>query len=137
MEILRMLISNYRRNRFWSSPLFSSSTTTPQFDPGYNSHVIPNPVLLPKLHDFSKYHEAYVTVGKLQELYQVVFSFVDKGVQEMVPYPVVMPVMHDFDRKNREPVTLAVLRDLYKTLYSVETSHTPKSRPATGVGPSG
>ena len=94
-------------------------------------------MLLPKLHDFSSYHEAFVTIGKLQEMYQVLFTYKDDGVQEMVPYPVVLPVMHDFDRKNREGVTVAVLRELYKTLYRVESSKTPKARTPVGVGPSG
>ena len=75
-----------------------------------------------------------MTVGKLQEMYQVLFTFTDKGAQEMVPYPVVIPVMHDFDRKNREAVTIAVLRELYRTLYRVETSTSHKMPP---VGASG
>ena len=73
------LVFAYRKHRFWSSPLFTSSTATPQFDPGYNSNIIPNPVLLPKLHDHSSYHEAYVTIGKLQEMYKVIFSYLDEG----------------------------------------------------------
>ena len=58
---------------YWSDPLFASSTQSPVFDPSYCQQVIPTPVRLPKLHDFSKYHEAFVTGRKLQEMYQIIF----------------------------------------------------------------
>ena len=111
-----------------------SSTQSPEFDPTYYSQVIPASIRLPKLHNYASYHEAYVSVGKLQEMYQALFTYLDQGVQEMVPYPVLLPVMHDFGRVNREGVTVAVLRELYRTLYKVDTPHTipPPAAQASG-----
>ena len=114
-----------------------SSSASPEFDPSYYSQVIENPVKLPKLHDFSKYHEAYVTGTKLQEMYQIIFTFLDDGVQEIVPYPVILPIMHNFDRVNREAVTVAILRELYRALYKVESATPKPSLPPITPGSSG
>ena len=96
-------------------------TTGPiEFDEGYNKHVIELPVLLPKLFDFNSVHAARVTVDKLSELYQTMYSFTDQGDPRMVPTKVKLPVLHSFDSYNEENVTVGTLQSLYKVLYQVE-----------------
>ena len=75
----------------WSDPSAMSSTAPVEFDEGYNKQVIPLPVQLPRLFDYNSIHESRVTVEKLTELYQCMYSFIDGGDQNLVPTKVRAP----------------------------------------------
>ena len=91
-----------------------------EFKEGYNEPVIPLPVKLPRLFNYDAEHESYVTVIKLSQMYQTLYSFIDEGDQTLVPTPVSLPVMHDFTKYNKEFVTVATLQALYKCLYEMD-----------------
>ena len=91
-----------------------TSVTTPvTFDEGYNKQVIDLPVKLPRLLNYNSLHESHVTMGKLRELYQVMYSFIDGGDQTIIPKTVKLPVLHNFSSYNEEYVTVAMLQAMY------------------------
>ena len=97
------------------------STTAPvEFDEGYNKQVIPLPVQLPRLFDYNSIHESRVTVEKLTELYQCMYSFIDGGDQNLVPTKVRLPILHNFNSYNEEFVTVVTLQSMYKCLYQLD-----------------
>ena len=104
------------------------------FDEGYNKKVIDLPVKFPSLFDFGLVHEARVTVAKLSDLYQVMYSFSQDGDQTIVPTKVRMPVLHNFNYYNEDIVTVGTLQALYKCLYKIEGSILPKT-PLSGQLP--
>ena len=108
-----------------------SSTAPVEFDEGYNKQVIPLPVQLPRLFDYTSIHESRVTVEKLSELYQCMYSFIDGGDQNIVPTKVRLPVLHNFNTYNEEFVTVVTLQTLYKCLYRIDK----RTGPAAGATP--
>ena len=108
-----------------------SSTAPVEFDEGYNKQVIALPVQLPRLFDYNSIHESRVTVEKLSELYQCMYSFIDGGDQNIVPTKVRLPVLHNFNTYNEEFVTVVTLQTLYKCLYRIDK----RTGPAAGATP--
>ena len=97
-----------------------STTISVQFDESYNKQVIALPVELPKLFDHQSRHQSRVTVGKLTEMYKVMYSFLDGGDQNIVENTVRLPVLNDFNCYNEDYVTVRTLQALYKCLYDLE-----------------
>ena len=102
-----------RTYQYWSHPVLTSVTTPVKFDEGYNKHVLDLPVKLPRLFNYESVHESHVTVGKLRELYQVMYSLINGGDQNIVPNTIKLPVLHNFTSYNEEYVTVATLQVMY------------------------
>ena len=123
----------------WSDPSTMSTTAPVEFDEGYNKQVIPLPVQLPRLFDYNSIHESRVTVEKLTELYQCMYSFIDGGDQNLVPTKVRLPILHNFNSYNEEFVTGVTLQAMYKCLYQIDkrAGAAGGASPTVGAGATG
>ena len=117
--------------QYMSDPSWMTSGDSPEFMQALRAELIEFPVKLPKMFQFDQQHEQYVSRNKLEELYKILYSFIDTPPQDLVSHPVYLPKLHDYSQYNREIVTVATLRELYREIYKFDEITRRPSTPIT------